>query len=221
MNMSSIKIAFSTVAVVAAISVSTASASTVNVTYQGSSVFGTPNLSQVVKISSPSHTGAVNAGPFRLTGDNGFGNFVGFCIDLAKSMGNGNSYQTGTTSAYGAAVDANIDKLFTSSYASVNTAVEGAAFQLALWEIITDTGNGFSLGSGSFLASASASVMATAGGYLSGLATAATGGYKVTYLNSRSSQNLVSVSPVPVPAAMGMLGLGLASLFGMRRRKKA
>lgn len=209
------------VAFVAAFAATSASASTVNVTYQGSNVFGTPNLSQSVNITSPGYTGNALAGPFHLTGDNGFGNFVGFCVDLFKYMSNGNSYTTSASSSYGAAVDNNIDRLFTSAYASVDTAVEGAAFQLALWEIITDTGSALNLATGNFLASAGSAVTAQANSYLAGLSGASTGGYNITYLNSGTSQNLVTVSPVPVPAALGMLGLGLASLFGLRRRKSA
>ena len=63
--------------------------------------------------------------------------------------------------------------------------------------------------------------MTQANSYLSALSGASTGGYNISYLNSGTSQNLVTVSPVPLPAALGMLGLGIASLFGLRRRKKA
>ena len=221
MNIKTAKNSVAAMALGLAFAATAASATTVNVTYQSGGVFGTPNLSQVAKINSPSHNGAVHAGPFRLAGSGGFGNFVGFCIDLAKNMSNGNAYTTATSSAHGSAVDANIDRLFTSSYASVNTAVEGAAFQLALWEIITDTGSSLGFSSGSFLASASGAVMTQANSYLSALSGASTGGYNISYLNSGTSQNLVTVSPVPLPAALGMLGLGIASLFGLRRRKKA
>ena len=198
-----------------------ASAATVNVTFQGSDPFGTPDHSRSVNITSPTYTGAARAGAFRLVGDGGFGNFVGFCVDLANYMTSGNSYATSASSAHGAAVDNNIDRLFTSSYAGVDTATEAAAFQLALWEIISDTGSTLSLTGGSFLATASAGVINTANIYLAALSGASTGGYTMTFLNSRSSQDLVTVSPVPVPAALGMLGIGLVSLFGVRRRKKA
>ena len=201
-----------------------ASASTVNVSYQGSGPFGSPNYSKVAYIASSDYTGGTRAGPFRLTGDNGMGDFVAFCVDLAKYLGNGQSYTTASNSAFGSAVDTNIDKLFTSSYAGINSRVEGAAFQLALWEIITDTASGFDLSSGGFRVSwAPAAVVSQAASYLSGLASAATGGYQLTFLNSGSSQNLVTVSqisPVPLPAAAGMLGFGVLTLVGVRRRKR-
>lgn len=202
---------------------SSATAATISVNYQETSVFGTPNLSQAIRIAAPEHTGYVAAGPFRLTGGNGFGDFVAFCIDLAKNMGNGNTYETAGASAYGPSVDDAIDRLFTSAYAGVSTAIEGAAFQLALWEIITDTGSQYDLLSGNFVASSNYNVIQQAGSYLSGLTGAATGGYSLTFLNSGNSQNLVTVdlAPVPVPAAAGMLGLGIASFFGLRRRKRS
>ena len=201
-----------------------ANASTVTVNYQNAgNVFGSPNLSSSANISSPQHDGWVGAGPFRLNA-NGLGDFVAFCIDLGKYMANGQTYTTSSTSAWGAAVDQNIGKLFNTAYAGVDTATEGAAFQIALWEIITDTGSAFNLGGGSFsVLSANAAVLSQASAYLSGLNGAATGNYAMTFLNSSTSQNLVTVSPVPIPAAGGFLAVALGGLFGMRklRRKTA
>lgn len=199
-------------------------ASSIVVDYQETSVFGTPNLSSSVTIASPFYNGNTAAGPFRLTGDNGFGDFDAFCIDLAHHMANGQTYTVSGASSYGAVVDNYIDRLFNSAYASLSTAVQGAAFQVALWEIITDTGatSGYDLGLGDFTATASnAAVISQATSYLAGLTGASTGGYTLTFLASPNSQDLVTVSAVPVPAAFGMLGLGLAGLFGLRRRKKA
>ncbi|MGR3291807.1 MAG: VPLPA-CTERM sorting domain-containing protein, partial [Paracoccaceae bacterium] len=126
-------------------------------------------------------------------------------------------------------IDDLIDRLFTSAYAGIDSAIEGAAFQIALWEIITDGGPSFiadggpfySLTGDKFRASEDTGVIEQANSYLAALAGASTGGYKITYLNSSDSQDLVTVSAVPVPAALGMLGLGVASFFGLRRRKKS
>ncbi len=208
-------------AVVGMLVVSSASASTLNVTYQGSNEFGSPNLSRYVDITSPGYTGGSLAGPFRLTGDNQFNKFVAFCVDLTKYMTTGSTYTTSSTSVFGATVDGYIDRLFTSAYAGISNRVQGAAFQVVLWEIISDTGSGYDLKSGSFKVASSRAVIRQANTYLAGLAGASTGGYNITYLNSGNSQNLVTVAPVPLPAAFGMLGVGIASLFGLRRRKKA
>ncbi|MEE9427602.1 MAG: Cys-Gln thioester bond-forming surface protein [Paracoccaceae bacterium] len=200
---------------------SAASAATIKVGYQGRTVFGAPNHSQNVKIVAPPTTAIANAGAFRLNGSNGFGAFVAFCVDLSKHIRSGKTYTTASASAYGGTVDNAIDRLFTSAYSGVNSAIKGAAFQVALWEIITDTGAGYNLSQGQFQAQSSVAVRNQANLYLAGLSGAATGGYKMTYLNSGVSQNLVTVSAVPVPAAAGMLGLGLLGLFGLRRRKTA
>lgn len=222
MVVSSFSMRLAAVSLAGVFAVSAASASTLNVTYQDSTVFGTPNLSRNVNVASSGYTGTARAGQFRLSGSNGYGNFLAFCVDLAKFMTSGGTYSTSSGSAFGATVDGYVDRLFTSAYANVDTAIEAAAFQLALWEIISDTGSGYSLTGGSFTAnSASSAVTAQANSYLAGLAGASTGGYTITYLNSGTSQNLVTVAPVPLPAALGMLGLGVASLFGLRRRKKA
>ena len=204
-------------------SAGTLSAATVNVTYQGSTAFGSPNLSRYVEITSPGYSGGAFAGPFRLVGDNGLGKFVAFCVDLAQFMKSGTTYTTAASSGYGGAVDLNIDRLFTSAYAGISTAIQGAAFQVALWEIISDTGSGFNLAGGSFSvtqARYSAAVINQANAYLSALTGAATGGYRLTFLKSGTNQDIVTVSQVPLPAAAGMLGLGLVRLVGLRRRRK-
>ncbi|MEE9387557.1 MAG: PEP-CTERM sorting domain-containing protein [Paracoccaceae bacterium] len=201
-----------------------ATAATVTVSYQESSIFGTPDQSSLVLFATPTTLGLANAGPFRLNAGAGLGNFVAFCVDLSKSMASGHTYETSAASAHGAQVDNAIDRLFTSAYAGINSAVKGAAFQVALWEIITDTGNGaYSLASGNFRALSYQNVMQQANSYLAALSGAGTGGYDLTFLNSDTSQNLVTAtpSPVPVPAAAGMLGLGMLSFFGLRRRKKS
>ncbi len=202
-----------------------ATAATVTVNYQDSNnVFGAPNYSGLASISSPGYSGPALAGPFRLNAGGGIGDFIAFCVDLGKHMKNGQTYVTSSTSAFGGSVDSNVASLFNTAYAGVDTAVEGAAFQLALWEIITDSGSGFNLGSGAFsVISTSTAILSQASSYLTGLSGPATGNYALTFLNSSGSQNLVTVSPVPIPAAGGFLAVALGGLFGMRklRRKTA
>lgn len=200
-----------------------ANAATLTVSYQGSNEFGSPNLSRQATISSSTYglIDNVNSGMFRLTGSGGFGDFLAFCVDLATPIKNNQIYTTATTSGFGAAVDANIAKLFTSAYASVDTALEAAGFQLALWEIISDTGSGWNFMGGTFRAWNNAAAVTQAMTYLNGLVGASTNGYNVTYLISGRGQNLVTVSPVPLPASAAMLGLGLAGLIGLKRRRKA
>lgn len=204
---------------------SAAQAATVNVSYQNSgSPFGSPNLSTNVHVQSTDRIGWLQAGPFRLMGSNGFGNFVGFCIDLAEPLKNHTTYSTSASSGYGAAVEDAIDRLFNLAYHDLTSVDKGSAFQIALWEIIKDTtGGGYDLGSGSFkLSWAPAGVVNQAKAWLAGLASATTGGFTYTFMKNAGGQDLVTadIAPIPVPAAGGMLLLGLGAL-GLTRRKKA
>lgn len=201
---------------------SMASAATLTIDYQNSgNVFGSPNLSASAQITSPEYNGWVNAGPFRLNADGGFGDFVAFCIDLGKYMSSGQTYVTASASAWGPQVDHNINRLFNTAFAGVDTAVEGAAFQLALWEIITDTGSALNLGTGAFrVLSVNSAILSQAGAYLAGLGGATTDTYQLTFLNSNTSQNLVTVSPVPIPAAGGFLLAAMGGLFGLRKMRR-
>ena len=107
-----------------------------------------------------------------------------------------------------------------------------AAFQLALWEIVNETSGSYDLENGSFKASnrvnqqdtAFLAARATAQTWLS-LAGPTTGQYKISYLfdfngeATPNTQNLITMSPVPLPAA-GLLmasALGLGGLFSRRR----
>lgn len=207
---------------IACVGATSVSASTVELTYQESgNPFGSPSLFEAVTISSPDYNGNVRAGPFRMTGSDGIGDFDAFCVDLAHSLSSGQTYTVQAASVFSTSVTDNISSLFNTAYDDVTSSVNGAAFQVALWEIITDTAVGLDVYSGAFTASANMAVTLQATNYLNGLGASVSGGYDVTYMTSDFSQDLVTVSAIPVPAAFGMLSLGLAGLFGLRRRKKA
>lgn len=206
-----------------------ASASTI-LTYTGSGPFGSPNLSDPVTIQAAGfnggHPGGVQAGQFRMTDNTpgGLGDFLAFCVDLAHTIRSGQAYSFEAL-PFSSAATTNLDRLFTGFYAGVTDRLSAAAFQVAIWEIITDSDTGLDLASGGFRATnrsgASGDVLASATALLNGLSQARTGGYEITFLRSATSQDLVTVSPVPLPGAVGFLLAGIVAFSIIRRRQDA
>lgn len=212
-------------AVLIAASAGAATASTVTVSYQGSNAFGTDysDVGQVkFKSTDPSRSGTFYAGPFAVTAD-GLGDFLAWCVNIARNMANGKTY-THAADHFGGAgseIRTNIDRLFSTYYASLETKNQKAAFQFALWEIIYD--DGLDLGAGTFKDNGTnGAIRSLADGYLSGIQSdaALSGRYKFTFLTSTDSQDLVTVSPIPLPAAGWLLLAGVAGLAGLRRRAR-
>ena len=130
-----------------------------------------------------------------------------------------------------------LQKFWDAYYDSSSGAVNSAAFQLGVWEIVYDGGAG-GLGSGTFTASAlagdaiSASAVAQAAAWLAGLSTASASNHYQLYVLSdpryqdqlfgvpSASPNLPT-APVPLPSALGMgmsLIGGLLLVSRLRRR---
>lgn len=204
----------------------TASVQSVNV--GASPVVGTP--------------GTVGATGFNVTDTSGsMGSFVAWCLDISHYlMGVGSSQNyTLTNSPFSnsdgltAAARDRVQLMFDANYATLDTsnADQAAAFQMALWEsAYEDQNNATSMTSGLFQATSTGST-SLANSYLTAAANY-TGPqvWNLSFLEvdggpdraTNSGQNLVTVSPVPVPAAGLLL---LSGLFGMgavaRRRRKA
>ena len=172
----------------------------------------------------------VSAGAFALNADS-LGDFAAWCLDLATTMTPGKNY-TVTDSPFSGnslseKVIGNIQKLFNTAYAALDLTknAQSAGFQLALWELVYETGNKFDVSKGKFKASGNTTAVTAAVNFandlLKGLDGDATQNYEMTFLQSKHSQNLVTanVAPIPLPAA-GFLMLGALGGLGLAARKR-
>ncbi len=162
--------------------------------------------------------------------------FTGYCIDIMDFLHAGLfdivplvSYAplNPTQKAQLLALVSNADPLLNAATPS-NTI--SAGIQLAVWEIVYETGGTFNAGSGIFKATTDAAAIAKANeylGYVSGGTWTAQAGYQLNTLvalNGANQEQLFLIkSPVPEPATWAMMiaGFGLVGASLRARRKLA
>ena len=208
------------------------SASALTLTYDGSVVgFKTVNVTEV--------SNSVNAGAYRMKDTTSMESFIVFCLDLLASVTNNvdygykatdtpfsNSEDLSVVGAGGLTGVDRIQRLFDTGYdTALSSKTNSAGFQVALWNAVYDDDWSVANGAGDFYQTASDDGVRDAANDFLSDAFAYTGGqkYKLTFLESTReptrSQNLVTVSAVPVPAAGLMLLTAFGGLFAARRRK--
>ncbi|MFA6046399.1 MAG: Cys-Gln thioester bond-forming surface protein [Phycisphaerales bacterium] len=200
-----------------------------------------------VHINSPSFNGNVFAGQLKHTLSNGTGdaaayngNYLTYCTDLAQHV-------TSSTKTYdvvsitqlpdGSPMGAVKANAIRSLYSAANSAQSGVgtsndlatAFQLAVWEIVTDfnpvaSNAGLSITGGNFHATT------TNGGSLSSgilnqlntlfaAASAGAGGTDLVGIRSGQYQDQILPIAVPAPGAAALASLGLLCMTGRRRAR--
>ena len=183
----------------------------------------------------------VGASGFEMTDTSGtLGSFVAWCLDIAHYlMGTGDSQDYIVTSnpysnsdGLSAIARDRVQSVFDANYESVDFSIgdQAAAFQMALWEAAFETAGTLSVLDGAFQANSSGST-ALANSYLTSADSyAGDKVWKLTFLEvdgydsdrgMRTGQNLVTVSPIPVPAAGVMLLTGLLGFGALSRRRKS
>ena len=205
-----------------------ASAATVDLTFTGGTSTGSVTITSapagVNEVATPWPVGAYG---FNMTDTSSGDSLVAWCLDISDWLGSGTYEITSTpfVSSYG--IDAlamtRIQSVFDANYASVDlgNAIEAAAFQSALWNALYDTdwlaSTGlFSVEDGTGGATAQADAYLLAASNYTGSQR-----FDMTFLESTfGGQNLVTVAPVPLPAA-GLLLLGALGGLGALRRHRS
>ncbi len=159
------------------------------------------------------------------------GSFSSFCAALTESVATNQSaiynvVSSGTLNSVGGSATkvGLLQDLFDKFYDQTNTATGAAAFQVALWEVITDGNGSLSLTSGDFTAKDGDSIP-VANNWLASLSSSPAGPkkYDVLGLYSKTSQDQligIPTNPIPAPPAV-VLGLVACGIIGLRRRMNA
>lgn len=183
-------------------------------------VFGTDDWKRTVTISGVEN-GNFYAGAFDVTDTVTGTGYMAFCFELDQNLSLPTDYAVNQT-APSTAVGGLLNNLFTNSFSEVVDATSAAAFQVAIWEIVYDSGN-LGLSSGTFMASAPSDVLMAAGDFLMDLA-GTSSDYNLSFFRSDSSQDLIlwednlSNNEASAPATSILIALSLGGLVLVRRK---
>ena len=177
--------------------------------------------------SANDKTYAGGAGEFKgtLNGNS----FKTYCLDLYESFFFNTTYTDYHITSLAPAKAFDMGRLITKYRADVDTTVEAAAFQVALWEILYETSSTYSLTSGAFTeTAANDGVRTLAQGWLSNLGTVSNVNvFKLESLGYYDShhnwvaghQDFLVTTPVPEPSTNALMVAGLLGIGYVVRRR--
>ena len=200
-------------------------ANTVTIKWAGVDQSGTQlstldeNVSSTVPVTDGYATTALNY-TYTATGQS----FVAYCIEPTEGNGRRNRPYVYNVESFSGVQAHNLQGLYATSYASLSTANDKAAFQLAVWELMRETSGAYDVSSGSFHVlgtdATTMAVNAKAGSYLAqALSYNGAAQYTLTKLTNNGLQDLVVASAVPEPESYALFlgGLGAIGLIARRR----
>lgn len=206
----------------AALSVSAAQADTLVIDYD----YLGPSFDYTAMLSTPAQ--AITASPFFVNNLTTAASFVAFCTEAFVPLSASTQLPAGN-STYSAATPYNIaavKALFNGYYTNAFTPVEAAAFQFALWELVTEsslppnmTNGSFAFANGADAAVARAQVMLTGAGAASNNYNLFA--YTTSNIGGDRSQNIITATPVPEVGTYAMMAAGLAMVGVATRRRRA
>jgi hypothetical protein len=168
---------------------------------------------------------SVYSGAFSTAVTNQSDLFAAWCVDIYQATNFNESVAdytrvTGVT-ALGVSKANSLQLLANESLGRVHDSRTSSAFQLAIWEIVNETGSTFDLTRGTFSATGSSyGAIELANSWLTGLSSGgAVTRYDLAVLASPTRQDLAFFRQVPEPGTIALLALGILG-FAVTRRKK-
>lgn len=217
----------------AAISVP-ASAGTVSVEKLGNSAFADENNQNKWFVGTSYTVGDtsrhnIGAGLFRLQteANDEISRILAICLQPLETLTLPLDYEMGSN--FAAAINTNLNILASNAWSLVNGKISAGAFQMAAWEITTETAQSYDIDDGFFAITSNANKSnqseALAQSWLDNISSGEweNGPNTFSIFNAEGTQDLLSnveVAPVPLPASGLLLIGGLLGAGALARRKQ-